>query len=252
MRRILLLIAVLLMLSACDDVGRYKGQYPELQSIATHSILGLFGHESDEIYKISEDEWGRVLFAYVGGSITSDNPVIAILVSQKTTKSDSFFYDTFNFIVKECPDYDGDQKLSLDLIERYFSEDEIEQLKITNDWGLPMLDNLLFEIKITRKKVDTVSDSKQRSAFELVTDKFRNNSSVLLSTDRNGLSLYFMSEITVNKESRVFIYGKSYLAMFDKSGNVVSKSTIEILNDRWMYQEQLRSFKAKNGWAFHD
>ncbi len=252
MRRIISILMALFLFSACDDFVLYKGHYPELQSIATHSLLGVFGFESDEILILEKDEWGRTLFAFVGSSIYTDDYILAVLISQKTTETNAYFYDTYNFIVKECPDYVKYHDITTDLVQQYFTDEEIQQLEATNDWGHPIQNELLFEIKIARKKVDKISVQKQRAAFDRITDQYHYNNCVPLSTDRNGLTLYLLSERDYNSDEKVYEFGNSYMAMFDKTGHLVSETSLETLNDLWMYQEQLRAFKTKNGWVFHD
>jgi hypothetical protein len=252
MRRFMSIMITLFLLSACDDFVLYKGSYPELHSIATHSLLGVFGFESNEIFIMEKDEWGRTLFAFVGSSVYTDEYIIAVLIAQETTKTHSYYYDTYNFIVKECPNYVKYGDINTDFVEQYFTNEEIQQLKTMNDWDHPIQNNLLFEIKITRRKVDKISTSKKRAAFDRITDNYNDQDCVPLATDRNGLTLYLFSERTYNYDEEVHEFGNSYLAMFNKTGHLVSEDSLEILNDLWMYQEQLRAFKAKNGWSFHD
>lgn len=231
---------------SCDDTQKYKGKYLELQVIANNSILGVTGYESDKVFILEEDDFGRKMFCFIGSS--SNGKVLSVLISQKTTKTDSYFFDGINFIM--CEENDAEYTLQIDknIVYENFTNKELEELKFNNDWGKDIDEQKLFSVKINKNKNDTISTNNQRKAFETVSDDFHGSYSNLLTTDKDGKSLYYMRGYKYDDNLQDYIFTKPYLFMFNKDGTLIDKTGIEELVDLWNYQEQLLKFKEINSW----
>ena len=75
------LLMMAFMLISCTST-EYKGEFPELYSVAINSVLGNIGYEAhtDSIIAIiEEDGFGRILFSY-----TEERMTYSILIIQKS------------------------------------------------------------------------------------------------------------------------------------------------------------------------
>jgi hypothetical protein len=220
--------------------------------VARSSLLGVSGALSDEILILETDDYGREFFAYRGYSKIDDGDIVAIVISQKTTSQKDNYYDGINIRILEDAT-DPSQELTRSFISENFTQSQINQLKFENDWNLPIKKDHLFEAKVSRNKIDTVSIKNQKSTFGKVSADFDDSGSILLSQDKNGLSLYYMVGVKYDYTAKVFIYDPSYLVMFDKDGNDIPGTGMMKLDGLQMndYLEGLNAFKFANGWAFY-
>jgi hypothetical protein len=203
---VMILVISVLLLTSCDDYKKYYGEYFPLVVVARSSLLGVTGSLSDEVLVIETDSYGRTLFAYRGYSIVSQSDIIAIVVSQKTTLNATYFYDGVNFLVSENLN-DPKQELTLNYVNEMFLQTEIDQLKINNDWNVTLDNDKLFKQEIERNKSQTVTRSKQKAVFSKLSDLFDESSSIILSHDKQGLSLYLMVGREYDDSTKIFYYG---------------------------------------------
>jgi hypothetical protein len=248
----LVIISVLLMLfcTSCENFHLYYGEYFPYAVEARSSLLGVFGSLSDDILILETDKYGRCLYVYRGYSRMYDQNVIAILVSQRTDSDAIYYYDGKNFIFILEP-YSATYPLTEQFVRDHFSIDEIKLIKTTNYWNEPMEERKLFETKISRKKIDTVSIPKLREAYGKFY-KDMNVSTILLSQDKNGLSLYYVLGYNYKPDTKSYVYGPEYIMMFDKNGNLIPiTGTLLFHSSDFDYQSILVRFKTINGWAFY-
>ena len=155
-------IVIILSLNACNfdfsdyfhDFNVYYDNDPDLHSIALESIIGTYSYNMNEVLRIEEDAYGRVLFAFYGGNmfrtLNGQEDVLAIVIAQKTDSDFAYYYDSINASAIYVDWLN--ERLTLNLLESYFDEEEIEELKAKNDWNKPINDKLLFRTEVTRKK----------------------------------------------------------------------------------------------------
>lgn len=248
---IIMLIISIFIFSSCEDYTNYYGESFPLVVVARSSLLGVSGALSDKILILETDDYGREFFAFRGYSKVEDGDIVAIVISQKTTSQKVYYYDSINFCILE-ESIDTSQELTKSFISENFTQSQINQLKIENDWNLPIKKDHLFEAKVTRNKTDTVSIKNQKNAFGKVSEYFNDSGSILLSQDKNGLSLYYMVGIKYDYSAKVFIYDPAYLVMFDKDGNNIPGTGMMYFSEDSVknYQITLTEFKQKNGWSF--
>jgi len=252
MRKILALILAVLMLSPLTGCRPITGSCPELFVVATHSLLGVLGRDREDVLVLAEDDFGRVMFAYTGNTITGDRGdifnILAVLVAQRTTRSYAYFYDGFNYVLtaldrpelRQISDFFDEI-----FVMEYFSEEQLEQLKAENNWNKELNEDRFFRVQVSRRYktnyMTYVSRETQEEVLLAVSGGFRNSHSIPLTTDKNGNVLYLIRG------------AGTFLFMFDSDGNLIEETGIMELSDEnlWDYRDQLREFKEANGWAFY-
>lgn len=244
----LLVTVIIISLSSCDDHLKYKSNNPELQVVATNSLLGISGHETNQIIIFEKDEFGRVMFSFFNGANSGDEDVLAILIAQKTTNQDAYYYDNKNFIICGVK---TNQTVDKDFVLQHFSKEQIDRLKKDNDWNKELNEQKLFKVKITRKKSDNISTQRQRKVFESVSHDFNTGYSIPLATDKNGKTIYFMRSFERDEKAGRYSATDSYLIMFDADKRVNKTTGIAEIHDLWNYQQELENFKEANDWSFY-
>ena len=268
-KRVLTLVLAVLMIFSfigCSDPTLYDGSHPELFVVATHSLLGVWGGWGEVVLVLEEDAFGRVLFAYAGFSSGSDIGgalnILAVLVSQRTTETHSYFYSGINVISHEIAmqvrDFNSSASefLSEDFVMEHFTEEEIAQLKAGNSWNEELDEDRFFRARISRRRkslyMTNVSEEALREAYLAVVeiDSFNaERDSIPLTMDKNGNIIFFIQGRRF--EPRVTIRYPTFLFMFDADGNLIEGTGVMELIDLWDYCDQLREFKEANGWSFY-
>jgi len=262
MKRILALFLAVLMLFPFTGCTPPAGNVnPELFVVASHSLLGVLGRDREGVLIIDEDDFGRVMFAYAGNTITSNRPgamynILAVAIVQRTTRQHSYFYDGINIIFLEIDVDCGPSALDFldkDFVLERFSEEQLEQLKEENDWNEEIKEDRFFRVRVARgdktRHMTSVSEEAKRGAFEEAFGEafeeatfgsvFFLRSSIPLTTDQDGNVLFLISAV------------RTFLLMFDSDGTLIEETGIMELYDLWNYRDQLREFKEANGWAFY-
>jgi hypothetical protein len=150
---ILVTIIIAFVTSGCLN-REYRGDYPELLTVAINSLLGATGrcglHRTPDptIIIIEEDNYGRVLFFYnERGNVSR----FSFLINQKSDEEYVYFYPHYNFISFEYATEIAD--LGMTAIERKAIPPEIfEELKSRNDWNQELNLEATIRARIVRQK----------------------------------------------------------------------------------------------------
>lgn len=245
MKRIkfMILLIFIMILTSCGHSG-YSGDHSDLYSVAVNSVLWLNGYswESDyecnpQIEIIEEDNFGRTLFTYYEKYYKGANfSFSALIICQHSNEKEVFYYEDVNYIVKE-------QTLYSQNIEK-FNDDDIEYLKLINDWNK----EINYE-KCVRKEI---LNSKQKIPNEkeiqnLIIDKFE-----LV----NGEYSLFIDYLTSNMhDSKYIVYG--YIRKNEHEGicfiglvenSEVVKMNIFVPSNVYNYKDEFIEFKEVNDW----
>lgn len=249
-------IVIILLLNACvfdfsdyfHDFNVYYDNEPELHSIALESIIGTYSYNMNEVLRMEEDDYGRVMFAFYGGNMFLDSDpqiyVLSILIAQKTDGDFAYYYDSINAIAIYVDWLN--EKLTLNHLESFFDEEEIEKLKAKNDWNKPINDKLLFRTEVTRKKTCNVHPKELRPYENFLEGDANYNFIQCYGKDRNGNKL--VSVETLLTESYGGPYA-IYLLIVDQSHKLVSPNAIMRVTDIFD-MEAIKRFKQENGWSF--
>ena len=237
------------------DPRFYDGSYPELYVVATHSLLGVWGGLREYVLILEKDTFGRVMFAYLGGTTATDaninDSILAVLIAQRTTEHHSCFYQGINFIMLEMQERHRRLPESASVffdeyfVMRHFTVEQLEQLKADNSWNEELNEDRFFRVPVSRHRktryMTYISEEVQREVYSAVTESGTLN-------HINGNVIFFMRGS--RREDGVRIRYPAFLIMFDADGNLIEGTGAMELTDLWDYREQLREFKEINGWSF--
>ena len=147
---VLLLVLTLLILAGC--YSGYSGEHADLFTVAIHSLLWNNGHSmgadfvrDSEIEILDIDPYGRILFTYYESYyLGTELSFSALIICQSSNEQYARYYENVNFIIKE-------QIGRTDSVYK-FENEEIEQLKLINDWNKPLnLEKCIKKELITQK-----------------------------------------------------------------------------------------------------
>ena len=230
---VLLLLSMPFVLPGCYRYGDdYQGEYPDLYSVAIHSIAGTTGHcmceiSYDSIIEVIEkDSYGRILFSYwENNTISTYN----LVISQEVEGNYIYFYPDYNFISSRLDD---------------FSEKEINELKKRNDWNKEIDKDKCVKVEIVRNKPK--GPIPQKGVAELYYLALGEDASSpknfvdFLVSDAYGRALYTgTGKVSSN---RVIVM------LFDPDGSYDENTSVMELTNYYDYQDELKAFKERNHW----
>jgi len=219
------------------------GDYPELFSVASSSILGARGHSHrhlgfySTIEVVEVDDSGRVLFRYSEPSSFPTNTDCFVII-QRNDEEYVYFYPHYNFIANM---FTG----STD------REDKINALKEANSWNREMSDDSEFErVRIVRQKeIGLISDSllidvyhEIFSGVEINPRRNAVNQMHFLRMDDYGRSVYLGTGV-----GREWMY-TNIAVIFQPDHSFDLETGKLVITDNDNYQTELRLFKEANGW----
>ena len=263
---IIFLSVIVFGLSGCR-ARYYRGDYPELFTVALNSLLGARGVANNEIddpriIVLEEDNYGRTLFMYGEGRGIG----ISILVSQKSDGNYVYFYPHHNFIIFETRE-EMTSRESLDGVQmRHFHPEiieKIDELKERNDWNqeLDLENSVKKEIDVSRRPQGPISRNTLEEALGIAWNngeerELRRGTFVFLTTDDYGRSVYLwyrMESKRAYRERSGVSYWRSYLVghivlLFQPNGSFDEQKGFMDLEDIYHYQTALREFKERNDW----
>ena len=245
MKRIILMILLIFttILTSCGYSG-YSGKHSDLYSVAANSVLWLNGYSWGADYEcdpsieiIEEDSYGRTMFTYYEKYYKGANiSFSALIICQDSNEKEVFFYEDINYIIKEQIKYTPN-------IEN-FTNDEIEYLKLINDW-----DKEINYDKCVRKNKTKAKQklSSEKEIKNLIIDEF---------TLVNGEYSLFMDYLTSNiDDSKYIVYGYirkteqegiCFIGLVENSDNI--KLNILVPSNVYDYKDEFIEFKKLNNW----
>ena len=245
--------AVLLLVGCHTRDYAYEGYHPELFSVAVHSLLGIRGIASGNpdfdspMEVIAEDDYGRQLFLYL------ENDHFAMIIIQKSSDNYAYFYPDVNFITVDVrghsprPVYTHRNRLP-ELIDQYFTTDEISALKEANDWDQGLDKSRMVRVEITRHRPMGPVDDDILVEFNIIAlgrgNTWGHRAHVrYLRSDRDGRSIFLSMGHHANNKVAVLIFNAD--GTFDEVNGYMIM-TRDCLYD---YQDRLREFMDRNGWV---
>ena len=227
----IILCLLLLLSSSCDPIYYYKGNRWDLINVAYNSMLYVWGgmvniNNGPTLTVIEEDGKGRTLFYYCEKNTISTH---SLLICQKSTSEHVYFYSDVNFI--DSPKND-------------FSEQEIQDLKQLNDWGLDFDESKCMKRAITKTKRLYSQDFTNKFSSFLKSlelgDEYSCTKSLCCYLDDHGRKLFLMH---VEGDREVIYY-----VVIANPDNSFTKESVKLLTNYYNYQEEIRQFKAQNHW----
>jgi hypothetical protein len=215
-------------------------------------MLGIYD-DDPKIVAMDEDNYGRKMFIYWGNSLTSDEPsnrsrhIYGLLICQESDKKYVYYYPDYNFILHEensTRKYRPTESEMIEDIKSFISDEDLNALKLKNDWNKPIDEGKCIKVKISRTSRDSGERLVSNEAKEKVYNTLLSNDSVkgyweYLTSDDYNRHIYFFR--TADEKDN---YTNSYVVMF-KPDNSYAVSEIK---DLWNYQDELKLFKNQNNW----
>lgn len=234
-------IILILPFTGCAYKG-YSGNYVDLYTVAINSVLWNVGHSygadraiDSSIKVLEHDEFGRTLFTYrekyYSGTELSFS---SLIILQASLNEYSYYYEDYNFLIRKQDPYAY-------VVE--FTQEEIDDLKAINDWGTELNLGKCIKKKTLRKKQN----------IPIENNTITNQVLRAFNCEKNDCKI-FIHLLTSDDECRFIIYGMIkifdgdniyFAALANSEGDVVDWLVPDSL---YNYQEELRSFKQKNGW----
>ena len=230
---IILLILLIILIGITYIFGFYikeDKQFSALKTEAVYSSFGYPGFARDGINVIEIDENGRVLYEFDGQNFANYYGITHILVCQYIDYDNGlvYYYPENNFIIR--------------LIYEETSHEQIEQLKLLNDWNQ--------EIDLSKcisKKIGTYKEINDELEISNIFDDLnidideQYKKIILCDTDKNGLKLYGVKIAKDEQNYKIF-------AFMNKNDDYTDYDIIEITD--WYYIDVIKEFKNKHNWEY--
>lgn len=261
-----IILTALISMTGCIYRG-YRGDYPELCSMAWANIPALRGVSSNgeisldpTVIPIEEDEYGRRLFLY----FETRSNYFYLIISQKTEGRLIYYYPDDCYLPCYFDDdalYHGDIG-SLDEMLSLVSEEDISLLKAENDWGMAINPEKCHSTEIINKKSEGRIDPTDTEMEEYVEEYYsltsrylhpKNTSLVwtvsFVTADDFGRELFFVtSHITDYYDKHEVTYYYTLLVVLMPDGSC-DCSTIRMADNIYDCADEVKQIKAENGWS---
>ena len=258
---ICLTISSLCVFGGCVYPG-YRGDYPALYTEAISSILGVSGHFDgsspcdSEIYILETDDYGRVMYTYY------ESGTFAICIMQKTDENYVYYYPDFNFIKTSEITWAEDLNAS---VKKSFSEENITNLKLLNDFEKEFDESKCIKNAITRKKITHKFSKTTEQKLEKLCKQYARDSgckgedsvyrySEYCTSDNYGRKLFYIYGVhrDVNGTGEHYSKRKTmyfHLAIvFNPDWSFDETNSLLGLTDIDNYQNDLKDFKQSHNW----
>ena len=230
------MVTIFLVCSSCGyRPYKYKGQYDDLYTVATNSILWNSGKDpvsnidfsKDPYIKIIEkDKFDRTLFVYTEYGYLGNLQFSSLVIMQKSDKEYCYYYPDYNFICKET--------LIRESIAD-FTEEEIAKLKQQNDW-----DNEIVLEKCEKKLI-----SNYKTWFYDLDESELDN---ILFNDQFSYCKYITDDNYARKLVCLGCNNNVYVAIINPDGTYDLEKGVFTPTDLLNYQDELKAFKELNNW----
>lgn len=242
MRKVTILIIIVFLVIVITGCI-YDGAHPELYKMTRCNALATNGvGESEWVITevIEEDSYGRILFSYtmnVEGVYYGYGQIWVLAICQKFDKKLTYYYEDMCFILSD--EFED------------FSEEDIKNLKINNDWDKP-----LNEEKMSNRPIHgNYNGYSGMLAHDIITEGISIAEGVDVSVtfvDYDGTDkiLCLAYEYDANKYDGIMVEVKYYLMIINEDGSYNEDTYLIEFNDFYNYQKLLHKFKLDNGWSF--
>lgn len=234
----------------------YRGEYPAAYTVAINSFFGSNGSGSNgeitlqsNIGILETDQYGRILFYYHEGLGPTG---CGYAIMQNEQDGYAYYYED-DCAIGAIDDWNGNGPMTH---EEWFTQEEIDALKILNDWDKP-----LNEDKCTKKEIVT---RKPKGKLKPTDDDFNNavrvfcreNDIVFRTEYLDGYNEIFISD----DYGREMYYLRCWWYVGDKQedcyfavvfmpdGSFSGANAVVMFEDLMDFPEALKQLKEKCGW----
>lgn len=245
----ILSVVILILCNGCKYKG-YFGEHSDLYTVATNSILWNNGHSfgaereiDPEIEIIEQDRYGRTLFIYCEeyySCFWNETALTfsTLLIAQRTSEEVVYYYEDYNYITLKQEMYTP---------RKEFAKEEIEYLKLLNDWDKALDLDKCISKSIVNNKPKIPEDA---LIFQVVREKLnvpleKKLELDYLTSDAAGNFIIYGARETVLEGK----FASDYFAAFVPSGNEIQEIEFFVPSDLCNYREEFIEFKKQNGWV---
>lgn len=244
--RLLILTMLTLCLTGCFYRG-YSGDYSDLYTVAINSVQWNNGHSfsadkyaNPKIEIIDKDIYGRTMFTYYEKYYAgADISFSSLIICQYSNEQEVYYYEDINYIIKE-------QTLYAQNING-FEDEEIEQLKATNDWNQEINLKKCIKKEITKHKPSIPYEkevkNKIHDEFNLE-DKEYSLFVNFLTSDSDDANFIIYGFIRMYDEERIYFIG-----LVESNNESFEKINFLIPSNVFDYKAELIEFKKINNWS---
>lgn len=250
MKKIMLIIIlpmfILFILIGCAYKG-YSGDYLDLYTVAINSVLWNNGHSfnadkyiNPEIIIIDKDMYGRTMFMYYEKYYAGANiSFSSLIISQNSNEKEVFYYEDINYIVKEQILYAQDFE--------EFEDEEIEQLKIANDWDQEINFDKCIKKEIIKSKPDIPNEQKIKNKIINEFDLVRGEYSLFmdfLTSDSRDSNFIIYGYIRINDKDGIYFIG-----LVESEKESFKEINLLIPSNVFDYKNEFIKFKQTHNWV---
>ena len=240
---IICLAVLLTALAGCAYKG-YSGKRTDLYTVAVNSLLWNNGYSyktervtDPQIEIVETDEFGRTLFTYyekyyAGAKLSFS----ALIIAQCSLDGYVYYYEDSNYLIKAQELYSNELQ--------GFTKEEIDDLKILNDWDKAVDLQKCVKKKISKSKQAMPVNSqtiieKAVTEFNLNETKYNINLDYLTGDDNDNFIVYG----SIIKSDDVNIH---FAALIKTDGENIDWF---VPDNQYNYQDEFKIFKESNGWS---
>lgn len=243
-KKIIILLSLLVLINLTGCYKEYSGEYSNLYTVAINSVLWTNGYsfsadryKNSDIEIIDEDQYGRIMFTYYeryysGGDISFSS----LVVCQYSNEKEVFYYEDINYIVKEQPFFAVEP----------FTDEEIEQLKVVNDWNQEINYDKCIKKEITKSKPNIPYQNEIESK---IVDEFH------LGNERYHLFVDFLTRDSDNANFIIYGYiyrgrdpGPFFIGLVENNQESLGKISFLVPQNVYDYKTEFIEFKQINNW----
>lgn len=249
-------------LFGCTYKG-YESEHPALYSESINSILGVNGFYdgislADPFIDILEtDDFGRVMYMY------RESTISALCIAQKYDDDYVYYYPDFNFI-RVTQQVGNDNKSATEIMNEYFTENDIENLKSHNDFYKKFDDDKCIKTAIITRKNSPELNNETIGRLEALCNQYAKDSGCngedsvyryaeFCTYDNYGRMLYYVygvhrdvygEGISPDSTTRDFHFAIIFNPDFDLDQTNALLELFDVDN----YQNDLKEFKYLHNW----
>ena len=239
---IICLAVLLTALAGCAYKG-YSGKRTDLYTVAVNSLLWNNGYSyktervtDPQIEIVETDEFGRTLFTYYEKYYAGANlSFSALIIAQCSLDGYVYYYEDSNYLIKAQELYSNELQ--------GFSKEEIDDIKILNDWDKAVDLQKCVKKKISKSK-QVIPVNSQTIIEKAVAEFNLNETNYNINLDC----------LTGDDNGNFIVYGS--IIKSDENIHFAALIKTDSENIDWFipenpynYQDEFKAFKESNGWS---
>lgn len=257
----LIISSLILSITGCMYL-KYRGDYPDLCTVAWCNVPTIDGHGSNgeatydaEVEVLDTDQYGRTLFSYH----EQRGPTLALVMQYRDNNTVYYYPDDCYIFISS---YSYDDEYDAQEIQVDPSSEEISILKSLNDWNLPINENKCEKSEILKRKATKDKLKIKDHQFETVIEKYYADSNIYvnprnvsfvrysnyLMSDSYGREMHVIyTDFEEHYDKHITYYSYIFLAVFDPDENCFQKS-VTLIDDPMSPSQYVKAAKKASGW----